>query len=93
MELAVRPHDLRAAAIELLSCAGRLEDAALSFARSANHRVLELGDKARPAAAQAVHETEQALHTLHTDITALARALDTLAERYTQVDRAAVPPR
>ena len=90
MELAIRPDDLRAAAAALSSCATRLEAAAAGFARQANHRVFDLGMKSGIAAAVAVTETERAVATLHTDITALARALDTLSQAYPRVDRTAV---
>jgi hypothetical protein len=92
MELVIRPDDLRAAAAALSACAARLEGAAIRFGRQANHRVFDLGVKSGIAAARAVSETEHGVATLHTDITALARALDTLAQAYPEVDRTAVPP-
>jgi len=93
MELAIRPDDLRAAAAALTACAARLEAAAARFAHQANHRVFDLGMKSGIAAAAAVTETERAVATLHTDVAALARALNMLSQEYPHVDRAAVPPR
>jgi hypothetical protein len=92
MEIAIRPDDLRAAATALSACAARLEAGVVRFARQTHHRVFDLGMKSGMAAATAVAETEHAVATLHTDIAALARALDTLSQAYPRVDRTAVPP-
>jgi hypothetical protein len=93
MELAIRPADLHAAAALLATCAGRLEDAGLTFARRAQHNVPDLGSKALPVAVRGTAATERAIGVITTDITALARALDRLAEYYPRVDTTAVPRR
>jgi hypothetical protein len=93
MELAIHPEDLRAAAAALSGCAARLEDAALSFDRTARHHLADLGFKAMVSTGRALTATDHAVRTLHTDIIALAHALDTLSQHYPQVDRTAVPPR
>jgi hypothetical protein len=93
MELAIRPADLHAAAVLLTSCAGRLDDAGLTFARRAQHEVPALGMKTLPAAARATAATDRAIEVIAADITALARALDRLAEHYPRVDAGAVPSR
>jgi hypothetical protein len=93
MELAIHPEDLRAAATALSACASRLEDAAVGFDRTARHHIRDLGFKAMVAAAGALNATDHAVQTLHTDIAALAHALDALAQHYPQVDRTAIPPR
>lgn len=93
MELAIQPEDLHAAAAALSACSSRLEDAELSFSRTAHHNAADLGLKATATAWQAITATDHAVQTLHTDIAALARALDALAQHYPQVDRSAVTPR
>jgi hypothetical protein len=93
MELAIQPEDLRAAAAALSGCAARLEDAALSFDRTARHNLADLGFKAIVATGRALTATDHAVQTLHTDIIALAHALESLSQLYPHVDRAAVPPR
>jgi hypothetical protein len=91
MELAIHPEDLRAAAAALSACASRLEDATLGFDRTARENVKDLGLKAMVAVARALTATDHAVQTLHTDIAALAHALDSLAHHYPQVDRTAIP--
>jgi hypothetical protein len=91
MELAIHPEDLRAAAAALSACASRLEDAALGFDRTARHHLKDLGLKAMVATAGALSATDRAVQTLHTDIAALAHALDSLARHYPQIDRTAIP--
>jgi hypothetical protein len=93
MKLAIRPEELRAAALALSTCATRLDDHALTFARHATHDAPSLGTKAFPAAIRGIQAAEHAVAVLAADIGALARALDLLAAHYPQVDRSAVPDR
>jgi hypothetical protein len=93
MKLAIRPEELHAAALALSTCATRLDEHALTFARHAIHDAPALGMKTLPAAIHGIQATEHPLSVLAADISALARALDVLAAHYPSVDRSAVPPR
>jgi hypothetical protein len=91
MELAIRPAELHAAAVALAACAARLDDAALTFARSVQADLPELGMKALAASARGVSATEQAVQVLGSDIHRLSLALQGLAQHYPRVDETAVP--
>jgi hypothetical protein len=93
MKLAIRPEELHAAALALSTCASRLDDQALTFARHATRDAPSLGTKAFPATIRGIQAAEHALAVLVDDVTALAKALDELAHHYPHVDRRALPDR
>jgi hypothetical protein len=90
MDLAIRPEDLYAASVALSACSSRLDDAALTFARSAQADVPEIGVKAAEAVGHGVIAAEHAIQVISTDIDKLAHALAALAQFYPRVDAAAV---
>lgn len=90
MELAIRPDDLYAASVALSACGSRLDDAALSFARSAQIDVPAVGVKAAEAVGRGVIAAEDAIQVVSTDIHRLANALASLAHHYPRVDATAV---
>jgi hypothetical protein len=93
MELEVRPDDLQAAALALLACSARLDDAALTFARRAQQDLPAIGVKAAIAASHGTAASERAVQILSTDVSRLAHALAGLAAHYPRVDAGAVPHR
>jgi hypothetical protein len=93
MELAIRPEDLHAAAVALLGCSARLDDAERAFARRARIDVPGLGVRAESAGLRGAAATEHAADILSGDLRRLAHALAALAHHYPQVDSTAVPTR
>jgi hypothetical protein len=93
MEIAIRPHDLAAAAAELRRCARDLEAAMLEFVGHGADDVVELGMKAIEASSRGLSLTDQAVRMLADDIEQLATGLREVAASYPAIDASAVPPR
>jgi hypothetical protein len=90
MELAISPADLYAASVALTRCRADVAEAGLTFARRAQVDLPDLGVNVAAATNRGIVGTEQAIHTICTDIEQLSRALAALAHHYPQVDGAAV---
>jgi hypothetical protein len=93
MELAIAPSDLYAASAALASCAARLDDAVVTFARHSAADAPQIGPQAAAAAERGIIAADRAVQIISTDIDRLARALAALAHHYPRVDATAVRAR
>ena len=90
MELAIDPTHLSGASVALITCAARLDDAAVTFAQRASADLPDVGAAAAEAAHNGVIAAERAVQIITTDIERLAQALSGLSRLYPRVDATAV---